>query len=171
MYTAPRRLRKGASVAIVAPASPFKGDELTAGLDVIREMGLNPVLGPCVRSLRSDGIHAASVADRVEEMNWAYRDPKISGIIPVVGGCGSAGILPYLDYEMIRKMRKPMLGMSDITALNTGFLTEANLISISGQSPSIRLDKGLAVREADSESLRLALRLMMSDAPWGEQPW
>jgi muramoyltetrapeptide carboxypeptidase len=171
MYLTPRKLRRGAKIALVAPASPFKTDEVTEGMDIMREMGLVPVLGPCVRNLRSDNIHAGSLADRAAELNWAFSDPSINGVLAVCGGMGSAAILPYLDYRMIRASRKALLGMSDITALNAGILARAGLISINGQSPSIRLDKGEAIRRADSDSFRLTLRLMMSDEPWGTQPF
>lgn len=158
-------------MALVAPASPFLTNELVEGMDLMREAGLVPVPGPCVRNLRSDNIHAASLEDRVAEMNWAFTDPSIAGIIAVTGGMGCAALLPHLDYRAIRSSRRAFLGMSDITALNCGILSRAGLITISGQSPSIRLDKGRAIREADSDSFRLTLRLMMSDVPWGSEPF
>src|SRR5271166_5141577 len=94
MYTSPRMLKRGARVAITAPSSPFMSDELTEGLDIIKEAGLVPVLGPLVRTLRTQNVHAAPLEDRVKEMNWAFADPTIAGIIPAVGGMGSAAILP-----------------------------------------------------------------------------
>lgn len=171
MHTAPKRIRPGARVAIVAPASPFQSDELVAGLDIIREMGLEPVLGPNVRSLRTIDIHAAPLADRVEELMWAFTDPSLEAVITVVGGMGSGETLPYLDYERIRQSRKPLLGISDITALHNGILTGAGLISINGQYPSIRLDKGEHLRRTDSESLKLSLQMMMSGDRWGDRPF
>lgn len=165
----PRRLRRGDRVAIVAPASPFSSDELTAGLDIIREVGLQPVLGPNVVSLKSTSIHAAPLGDRVEELMWAFTDSDIKGVFIATGGYGSAETLPYLDWDTVVASRKPLLGMSDITALNSG-LARAGLASINGQSLSIRLNKGKAVRHSDSESLRLTLELMMSDQDWLERP-
>lgn len=155
----------------MAPASPFKTDEVTEGMDIMREHGLEPVLGPCVRNLRSDNIHAASVTDRVAELNWAFSDPSIDGIIAVCGGMGSAALLPYLDYATIRRSRKVFLGMSDITALNLGILAKSGLITINGQSPSIRLDEGPMIHDADSESFDLTLELLMSDLNWSSKPF
>lgn len=171
MYLAPRMLRPGDKVAIVAPASPFKTDELIESLDVIRECCLEPVLGPNVCQLRTGGIHAASLEDRVEELMWAYSDPEIKGIIVATGGNGSAGVLPYLDYELIARSRKVLLGMSDITALNNGILARSGLITVNGQSPNIRLDEGRAIREADTESFRRTLDLLMDSREWGERPF
>lgn len=171
MYIAPKRLRVGDVVAIIAPASSFKTDELVEGLDVIKEAGLRPVLGPNVKRLKSLNIRAASVRDRVNELMWAFSDPSISGVIVATGGNGSAECLPYLDYALIAQGRRPLLGMSDISALNNGILAKANLISINGQSPNIRLDEGERNRESDSASLQLALELMMSDQEWSALPF
>lgn len=167
----PRRLRNNSRVAIVAPSGPIVSDEVQAGIDIIRECGLEPVLGPCVKNLKTTGDHAGSVRDRVDELNWAFSQPGIAGVIGAVGGEGSAAVLPYLDYDKIRASQKPFLGMSDLTAINTALFTKSGLISINGQTPSIRLDKGRKIQEADSESFKLTLELLKSDQLWGSRPF
>jgi len=171
VYIPPKRLRKGSRVAIVAPASPVHSDMLMEGLDVIKECGLIPVLGPCVKNVKTDHHSSASLNDRIDELHWAFSSPEIAGVICTNGGHGSAGLLPYLNYDLIRMNRKPFLGRSDISALNSGILTHANLITFSGQTPSIHLDRGEAVRRLEVESLFMTLHLLMSDSPWGTIPF
>lgn len=171
MYVSPKRLRAGSRVAIVAPASPFKSDELIAGLDIIKSVGLEPVLGPNVRNLRSSDIHAGTVMQRAEELMWAFTDPEVEAVITVCGGLGSGGTLPYLDFGAIARSRRVLVGLSDITALNNGILAGAGLISVNGQYPSIRVDEGNRIREADSESMLFTLKLMMDSQEWGENPF
>jgi muramoyltetrapeptide carboxypeptidase len=171
MYISPRKLRRGSRVALVAPSSPFDAKEVMEGMDIMKEEGLIPVLGPCVKNLKSDNIHAAPVKDRSQELNWAFSDPSIEGVITTNGGAGSAALLPYLDYHMIRKTRKAFLGMSDTTSLNNGILACAGLITFVGQTPSIRLDKGTSIRNSDSESFRMTLKLLMSGEEWGTKPF
>lgn len=171
MLISPKRLRSGSKVAIVAPSGPIITDEVYAGIDIIRECGLVPVLGPCVKNLKTTAAHAASVKDRVEELNWAFSNPNISAVIGAVGGEGCAATLPYLDYNTIKNSRKPFLGMSDLTAINTAILVKSELISFNCQTPSIRLDKGSKITEKDSESFRLTLELLKSDQPWGQKPF
>lgn len=171
MIISPRRLRSGSKVAIVAPSGPIQTDEVQAGIDIIRECGLEPVLGPCVKNLKTSSSHAGSVSDRVTELNWAFSNPNVHAVIGAVGGEGCAATLPYLDYQVIRASKKPFLGMSDLTAINTAILSKAELISFNCQTPSIRLDKGRKIMESDSESFRLVLELLKSDAPWGSRPF
>lgn len=171
MYAAPRRLRPNDKVAIVAPASPILSDEVQAGIDVMQECGLRPVLGPCVKRLRSYNDHSATAEERAAELNWAFSDPSVKAVIGAVGGVGSGAVLPFLDYRVIKASRKPFLGMSDLTAVQMAILKNSGLISINGQTPSIRLDKGSSIRAADTGSLQLTVQMMMSDQPWGPRPF
>lgn len=171
MLLSPKRIRSGQRVAIVAPSAPIVTEEVQEGIDIIRECGLEPVLGPCVKNLKTTAQHAASVKDRVDELNWAFSNTNIAAVIGAVGGEGSAAVLPYLDYKTIRASRKAFLGMSDLTAINTGILSQAGLISFNGQTPSIRLDKGSVIRSKDSESFKLTLELLKSDQKWNQRPF
>lgn len=171
MYIAPKKLKRGSRVAIIAPASPVHTDRLMEGLDIIKEVGLIPVLGPCVKNLRNDGCSSAPLKERVEEFNWAFRSPEIAGVICALGGEGSAALLPHIDYDVIRSSRKPFLGRSDITALNTGILKHSGLITINGQTPSIHVDRGKKVLSLESESFLRTLLLMMSNEQWGSKPF
>jgi muramoyltetrapeptide carboxypeptidase len=171
MFIPPKRIKRGQKVAIVAPSASVHTDRLLEGVSLLKEVGLVPVLGPCVKNLKTDGMHSAPIDDRVQELNWAFRDPEIAAVICAIGGIGSAAVLPYLDYAAIRKSRKPLLGRSDITALNLGILRNAGLISINGQTPSIVLDKGEKFRELQTASFLNTLDLMMSNKNWASWPF
>lgn len=170
-YFSPRRVRRGSKVAVVAPSSAIEADRLLEGLNIIHEVGLVPVLGPCVKNLKSDGLHSAPLQDRLDELHWAFGTPDISAVICAKGGTGSAALLPHLNYRLIKKSMKLMLGRSDITALNVGILKHAGLITINGQSPNIHLDNGKAFREGQEQSLAETLELLMSGQPWGNLPF
>lgn len=161
----------GDDVAVIAPASPYQTDELTESLDVLVGMGLNPVLGENVKNLKAMNVHSAPIKDRAREMMWAFSDPRTKGVFVATGGNGSAGVLPYLNYNLIAKSKKPFLGMSDITALNNGILAKSGLITFNGQSLNVRIDKGERIRNSDAESLKLAIELMMSNDPWLDKPF
>ena len=51
------------------------------------------------------------------------------------GGWGSPGLLPLLDYEMIRENPKVLLGYSDATALITAVHVKTGLVTFHGPSP------------------------------------
>ena len=146
-------------------------EEVKVGLDVIKSYGLVPVLGPCVKNLRSNMDHAASIDQRALELNWALTDPDIGAVWCVQGGIGSAAVLPFLDYEAIEAAAKPFIGMSDITAINCGLLSHAGLINYCGQGVAIRVDKGSEIKTSDSISLAHTIELLMSDQEWDDRPF
>ncbi len=171
MYKPPRKLVRGSRVAIVAPSSPLESDEVKVGLEILRSVGLVPVLGPNVKNLRAQMIHAASVEQRALELNWALTDPSIDAVWCVQGGEGCAMLLPYLDYEAIEQAAKPFIGMSDITAINCALQAHSGLINYSAQGVAIRLDKGEEIKLSDSMSLAFTAELLMSDQEWDDRPF
>lgn len=140
-------------------------------MEVFKSYGLVPVLGPCVKNLRTNMDHAASVEQRALELNWALTDPSIAAVWCVQGGIGCAAVLSSLDYEAIGAAAKPFVGMSDITAISCGLLSHAGLINYCGQGVAIRLDKGPEIKTSDSMSLAHTVELLMSDQEWDDRPF
>ena len=52
---------------------------------------------------------------RAEELNQAFADTSIKGIISSIGGDDSIRMLPYLDLDVIRRNPKVFMGYSDTT--------------------------------------------------------
>jgi len=162
-------LHQGDRVAIVAPAAQFRADELMQALDVIKEMGLKPVLGPEVRKLNSENVYDAPLENRTRELMWAMTNPNVEGVIAVLGGFGSAELLPHLDYRAIRDAGKVFVGKSDLTAINSALLKKSGLISINGKTAVIRRTDSGNFMDTDVTSLKHTLSLLMSDDTWGTE--
>ena len=64
-------------------------------------------------------------------MNF-FKYPDIAAIIASCGGYGAQSVLPYLDFNIIRQNPKPIIGFSDITALQTAVYTLSGISSIAG---------------------------------------
>ena len=69
---------------------------------------------------------------RAKEINDAFRDDSINGIICMRGGYGSSRTLDLLDYDLIRDNPKFFVGYSDITALINAFYFKSGIISYQG---------------------------------------
>ena len=63
----------------------------------------------------ASGYAAGDPTDRAREINDFYTDPEVSAIWCLRGGYSSSMILPYLDYDLIRRNPKQILGYSDVT--------------------------------------------------------
>jgi len=111
----PRRLQPGDRIALVAPASPIKADELERGAHELRALGFEPVCDARVRARH--GYVAGLPALRASALADAWRDPAIRGIVAVRGGYGSQQLLPLLDPRWLAADPKVFIGYSDLTAL------------------------------------------------------
>ncbi len=127
----PPRLKPGAIVGIISPASAtFVKEELDIVLDAVRGLGLVPKLAPHVRDRY--GYLAGSDKDRAADINQFFQEAQVAALLPIRGGWGCSRILPYLDYEIIRKNPKIIIGFSDITALILGINARTQLVTFHG---------------------------------------
>ncbi len=132
----PPYLKKGDTVAIVAPSGILKNREreVQQAKDLLKNWGLNVVVGDHVFS---KAHHFAGTDDeRCEDLQKVMDDPKISAIWCARGGYGTVRILDKLDYTKFKEHPKWIIGYSDITALhnqlhNNGFQSLHALMCVS----------------------------------------
>lgn len=111
---APPALRPGDRVAVVAPAGPAEAAPLRLGLD---RLASRYTVAPTGDLWGRSGYLAAPDGVRAGAMNAALRDPDVRAIFCARGGYGALRILPALDGEALRRDPKPIVGLSDATAL------------------------------------------------------
>ena len=127
----PKRLQKGDTIAVVAPASPLnEDDQVYAALETIESLGFKVKQGQNL--FQRYAYLAGSDKQRAFDFNAAFADETVDGIITLGGGYGSPRILPFLDYELIRANPKFLMGYSDITALLNGILQQSGLVTFHG---------------------------------------
>jgi muramoyltetrapeptide carboxypeptidase len=127
----PARLKPGSVVGIISPAgATFVRENVDIVRDAVRGLGLEPKLAPHV--LDRYGYLAGIDRDRAADVNQFFADSEVAALLPITGGWGSSRILPYLDYELIRKNPKIIIGFSDITALILGITARTNLVTFHG---------------------------------------
>lgn len=119
MNEKPKFLKIGDKVAVVAPSSATDLKSVENGERKLKAMGLIPVMFPTCYT--NYGHLSAPDIERAKDINDAFKDESIKGIICLRGGYGTPRILDMLDYEMIAANPKVFVGFSDITALHMVF--------------------------------------------------
>jgi muramoyltetrapeptide carboxypeptidase len=76
------------------------------------------------------GYLAGTDRQRADDINAMYADEGVRAVFAVHGGWGSARLFPYLDWELIRRNPKLLVGMSDITALHLAFAARTGFPTI-----------------------------------------
>lgn len=127
MAVRPQILNPGDTIGIVTLGSPLSADVINTGIQTLKSMGFNVVLGKYVYSY--SGYVAATDQQRVSDLMEMFTNPNVKAIIPTRGGVGVAGILPYLDYSVIARNPKIVTGYSDITILLNVLYILADLIT------------------------------------------
>ncbi|MDD4715265.1 MAG: LD-carboxypeptidase [Oscillospiraceae bacterium] len=115
----PKPLFPGARVALLCPSGAVPEERLAPSLEALCALGLQPVVYPSCRARH--GYLAGLDALRADDLNRAFLDPSIDGILPLRGGYGANRILPLLDFNTIRQVPKYFGGYSDCTALHIAF--------------------------------------------------
>ena len=104
----PRKARPGDRIAVLSPsfaaagAFPAVHEQAMRGLTEVTD--LVPVEFPTTRQV------GASALARSADVNAAFADPEIRGILAVVGGEDQITVIPHLDAELVRRDPKPLWG-------------------------------------------------------------
>jgi muramoyltetrapeptide carboxypeptidase len=135
----PRRLAAGDTVVLVGPASAtFNSVDLAIARESLEGLGLKVNVAEHLRDRH--GYLAGADKDRAADINRAFADSSVRAVLPIRGGWGSARLLPYLDFDVIRRNPKIVLGYSDITALLVGIHSKTGLVTFHGPNGMGRWD-------------------------------
>lgn len=161
--TKPKRLRPGARIAILSPASTPLEPKVRLGMERLQSLGYQSVLMPS--ALRAGPLNYAGDAPaRAADLHAAFADRTIDAVLCTRGGWGTAELLPLLNAELIRANPKPFLGFSDPTTLHLWFAQRCGLHTFYAPMVSPDFARGATLEEGvDLYSWRHALE---DTAPW-----
>lgn len=155
----PAKVEPFKTIGIVAPSSMMTLSELDKVVKCVRDMGMRCKVGRTLRrsatmftALQEDyiaekmplwldswhveydryiasGYMAGDPQDRADDINQFFADPDVDAIWCQRGGFGSARIMPYLDYDLIRQHPKQVVGYSDCTNIIAGIYQNAGLVT------------------------------------------
>lgn len=131
----PPALNPGDTVGLVSPSKATdEALDLQIAQEVMQALGFKVKTGQHLAARR--GHLAGADADRAADLNAMFADREVKAIICLRGGSGAARLLPHLDYELIRRNPKVLLGFSDITALHNAIHAQTGLVTFHGPNGS-----------------------------------
>jgi muramoyltetrapeptide carboxypeptidase len=129
----PPILKTGDKVGMVAPASnAYEPEEIVIAKETMERYGFQVELGDHINA--QYGYLAGTDQQRAADINKMFARDDIKGLVTFSGGYGCSRILPLLDYELIRRHPKVVIGHSDITALLLGIHSQTGLVTFHGSS-------------------------------------
>lgn len=126
----PRRLRQGDLVGLVSPGGVLPDGGIEKRVANLESLGFKVRLGDHIRA--SYGGYAGTTQQRVADLHAMFRDPEVRAVWAARGGSGCLQLLPHLDYTLVRRNPKILIGYSDITALHLALYRRAGLVTFHG---------------------------------------
>lgn len=126
----PARLQEGATIGLIAPASPASDEKIEKALANLAALGFRVKAGASLRA--RTGYLAGPDSVRLADLHQAFADPEVDAVWCVRGGYGITRLLPQVDYHLIRKNPKPFIGYSDVTALHLAIGLRTGLTTFHG---------------------------------------
>ncbi|MBL4625611.1 MAG: LD-carboxypeptidase [Flavobacteriales bacterium] len=129
----PPFLKLGDKVAIVSTARKITERDLDFSINKLQEWGLHVVFG--AHLFEEDNQFAGTDEMRVADFQEALNDDSIKAIICARGGYGTVRIIDALDFSILEKSPKWIVGYSDVTVLHAHILSNFDVQSIHGTMP------------------------------------
>jgi muramoyltetrapeptide carboxypeptidase len=127
----PKALKAGDTVGLISPSSyQFDLWRIDDAVARIESLGLKTKLSRNIRARY--GYMAGTVKERVEDLHAMFSDPSVAGVICLNGGYGTERLLDSIDYALIRRNPKILVGFSDITGLHLAISKKAGLVTFHG---------------------------------------
>jgi muramoyltetrapeptide carboxypeptidase len=137
---------------LVSPAGPTRPERVARGVELLTGWGLEVRLGP--NAYARQGYFAGGDALRAADLNAAFADPDVRGVVCTRGGYGAQRVVDEIDMAAVCRDPKVVVGFSDITALQLAMWRGARLATLHGPGAAWVDDR---TPPLSAESLRAAL--------------
>lgn len=125
-----KRLKKGDTIGIIAPASCTSYEKVLEAKKNIENMGYRIILGECTK--KAWYSYAGTDEERAKEINDFFKNKEIDAIICMRGGYGCNRLVELVDFQIIKENPKIFIGYSDITTLHMSINEKTGLITFHG---------------------------------------
>ncbi len=126
----PPALKRGDLVALFNP-SGFADDALIQRSTVnLEKFGFRVMQSAHIRASR--GNTAGTIGQRLTDLHTLFANRKVRALWSARGGSGTAQLLPYIDYGLIARNPKIVIGYSDLTSLLLAIYAKTGLVTFHG---------------------------------------
>lgn len=127
------RIKGKTTIGVCSPSFPISATEpirCERGIKYLENKGF--MINNGLLYKKKDFYRSGTIKERAEEFNNLLYDENIQIIMTSIGGNNTNSILPYIDYEYIKKHPKIIIGFSDVTALLLAIYAKTGLVTFYG---------------------------------------
>jgi len=142
----PPKLKRGDVIGIVAPSSPPRTIEsVEKGISYLEKLGYRVEVSQNI--FTRNGYLAGTDDERVSEFNKMFSKKDVKAIFVARGGYGLHRILSKINYALVKRNPKIVVGYSDVTALQLALWKKCKLVSLSAPLVVEFVDKLVGEKE------------------------
>jgi len=159
----PKRLKQGDLIGITAPSSQINSQAVSTFVKFLEENGFKVLLGDTITTVKDRDYNAGTARERADDLNAMFGDKNVRAVFAGAGGFGAQKIAHYIDYTLIERDPKPVIGFSDTTfllnaiQLKTGIGTflgpTAEILDINKDAKSLKMCFGFLTGELEGDVL------------------
>jgi muramoyltetrapeptide carboxypeptidase len=134
----PPLLQKNSTIGVIATGFMVHKKSLNK-INEVENLAFTVVKSKTLYS--QHGYFSGTKEQRLSELHKFISDPAVDAIFNFRGGFGNAQLLEEIDYDLISKHPKVIMGYSDVTALLIAIYTKTGLITYHGPMPKTGISK------------------------------
>lgn len=125
-----KALKKGDLIGVFSPSSWVDAEKVEAARQFLEARGFRVMIHP--QTFARHHQSAGTDAEKLAALHDLLRDRDVKAIFAAGGGNTALHILDSIDYKLVAKHPKIMLGFSDVTTLLNAFYAKAGLVTFHG---------------------------------------
>lgn len=127
------QVKKDSTIGIFSSSSPVSATvpvRYNRGKEYLANKGFHLIDGALYG--KQDFYRSGSIQERANEFNQLLYNEEVEILMAAIGGNNTNSILPYIDYDYLKKHPKIIVGYSDTTALLLAIYAKTGLITFYG---------------------------------------
>lgn len=122
------------TVGVIAPSFSMSPKAIKRAIERLTELGFTVMYNKLPKALKESG----TPQQRAKQLNEFFENPQIDIVWALRGGMGSSGLIPHIDFELLKKNKKLFIGYSDITSLQIAFEKHCDFPSYQFYLPGVK---------------------------------
>ncbi|MDA3800254.1 MAG: LD-carboxypeptidase [Kiritimatiellae bacterium] len=154
------------TIGLVAPAGAINKETIQSASEICRQHGFAVVESKHLYG--KERHYSGTIQERADDINDFLSCDDIDIIYAARGGSGSPMILDLIDWPLWKEKQKPLIGFSDITALQLALFKKTGLPSLSGMGMTTHMTENNIYKNLSFEILKGKTEITLDDIPNAE---
>lgn len=127
------KIQRNKKIGIFSPSLPitvYFPKRFKRAIQFLESKGFEVVYGNLTN--KKENYRSGTIQQRAKEFNDLLYNEEVGCILATIGGMNTNSILPYIDYEYLKKHPKLIIGYSDVAALLSAIYAKTDIHTVYG---------------------------------------